>query len=395
MAVESPQAEPRLFRCFAWPWSYHGEVGEGRDLRLDLLRGYCLFAMTIDHVEGPSSWLYRISAAHAIQLVTAAEIFVFISGTVTGLVYQSVIATDGFRDATIRLFSRIGKLYAVVLGLALFYLVLGYLVPGSFGDYRSEDPVDTLVGALTLRYDPSGLFAMYILFLASSPLLLFALEEGKTWHLLGASVLVWLGNLAYPHYFETPLPLYFQFGSWQLIFVLGLVAGYHRARLAALAGRWRSAAFAYVALVAVLAMVLLRLNGAIQAGEFDGALPGLSGPVPETVYEEGGLVYVIYDNVRLPPPRLFTALVYVQVFLLLVHFFYRLLSATLGRLLIPLGQASLYVYTMHLVVVYVLLPLVPGFYEIPGPFYGFALLGVVLLLWAMVRTRFLFFLIPR
>ena len=61
----------------------------------------------------------------------------------------------------------------------------------------------------------------------------------------------------------------------------------------------------------------------------------------------------------------------------------------------PSRQASLYVYAMHLVVVYLLLPLFPGFYSIPEPLYGLALFGIVLLLWAMVKTRFLFFLVPR
>ena len=89
-----------------------------RDLRLDLLRGFCLFAMTIDHVEGRESWIYAISPAHAIQLVTAAECFVFISGVVAGLVYGSVAASHGLRRAATRVFSRIGKLYAVIVGLA-------------------------------------------------------------------------------------------------------------------------------------------------------------------------------------------------------------------------------------------------------------------------------------
>ena len=382
-------------RAVSWPWSYAGVATGERDLRLDLLRGYCLFAMTIDHVAGPQSWLYRVSAAWAIQLVSAAECFVFISGVVAGLVYQGVIAAEGLRGATVRIFKRIGKLYGVVVGLTLFYLALGYLFPTFFGDYWSDNPLETLVGALTLRYDPTGLFAMYILFLALVPLLFFAIGEGKTWLVLVCSALVWVGNLAFPHYFETPFSLYFRFGSWQFIFVTGLVLGYHRAKLLELVRRWCPVYTGYAVLITLLALALLRFNGAVQAGSWDGALPGLSGPLPAPVYQEGGLSEALYDNVRLPPARMFTAFVYIQVFLLLVHYCYQPLRAALGWLLLPLGQASMYVYTMHLLVVYLLLPLIPGFFAIPEPFYGFALFGVVLTLWAMVKTRFLFFLIPR
>ena len=49
-----------------------------RDLRLDLLRGYAVFAMVIDHVAGASP-LYLLSGGNRFS-TSAAEGFVFLSG---------------------------------------------------------------------------------------------------------------------------------------------------------------------------------------------------------------------------------------------------------------------------------------------------------------------------
>ena len=54
MAVARALAFParRTGIGFAWPWTYAAE--SSRDLRLDLLRGFCVFAMIADHVGGDS-----------------------------------------------------------------------------------------------------------------------------------------------------------------------------------------------------------------------------------------------------------------------------------------------------------------------------------------------------
>jgi hypothetical protein len=195
-------------------WRY--DVEGGRDLRLDLLRGFCLFAMTIDHVQsatgklGPESWVYRASPAHAIGVISAAEVFVFLSGLVMGSVYVRVVRRHGLRTASIRALRRARKLYLVLLGLGVAYVLVATVatVPGV---PAGEKPLDYIVGILTLRNDHTGLIAMYLLFVALAPIAFFALEEGKTGWVLGTSVAVWAGNLLCPRYFDTPFQLYFEF----------------------------------------------------------------------------------------------------------------------------------------------------------------------------------------
>src|SRR5215216_6626704 len=64
-------------------WRY---VAEGkRDLRLDYLRGFAVFAMVADHLGG-ASWLYALTGGNRF-FVSAAEGFVLIAGLVVGIVY--------------------------------------------------------------------------------------------------------------------------------------------------------------------------------------------------------------------------------------------------------------------------------------------------------------------
>lgn len=141
-------------------------------------------------------------------------------------------------------------------------------------------------------------------------------------------------------------------------------------------------------------MLLFRLNAAVWDGEPAGALPP---PMSTWIQElsDREMLGELYANQRLVPGRLFATLVWIQAFFLAVTYLYRPLAATVGWLLIPLGQSALYAYTMHVILVYLLLPLFPSFYDIPEPLYGLAVLCFPLLLWVMVKKRFLFFIVPR
>src|SRR5258708_12496321 len=64
-----------------------------RDLRVDLLRGFCIFAMVVDHFGG-DSWLYAITGGNRFY-VSAAEGFIFISGFLMVQAYRSTPDRSG------------------------------------------------------------------------------------------------------------------------------------------------------------------------------------------------------------------------------------------------------------------------------------------------------------
>lgn len=71
------------------PWGPYVPSEAGRDLRIDLLRGFCVLAMIVDHIAGPSL-LYGITGGNRFY-TSAAEAFIFISGLVMGLVSRRLI----------------------------------------------------------------------------------------------------------------------------------------------------------------------------------------------------------------------------------------------------------------------------------------------------------------
>jgi hypothetical protein len=74
--------------------------------------------------------------------------------------------------------------------------------------------------------------------------------------------------------------------------------------------------------------------------------------------------------------------------------FWRPIHRALGWFLVPLGQATLYVFVMHVLLALVVAN-VPGLAS-AGVVVGTLAYVVILgLLWVMVRTRFLFRLVPR
>src|SRR5215217_1842073 len=94
----------------------------GRDPRLDVLRGFCVFAMIVDHIGG-SSWLYVLTGGNR-GPVTAAEGFVFLSGLVLGIVSRQRVLKAGIKSAIRSTLSRAWTLYWLTVALTLIFVVL-------------------------------------------------------------------------------------------------------------------------------------------------------------------------------------------------------------------------------------------------------------------------------
>src|SRR5438552_2273383 len=87
-----------LWRRLSSIFRAYGYVGEnGRDLRIDLLRGLAVLAMVVDHIAGPSK-LYLLTGGNHFY-TSAAEAFIFLSGLTVGLVYRRVIERQGLAIA--------------------------------------------------------------------------------------------------------------------------------------------------------------------------------------------------------------------------------------------------------------------------------------------------------
>src|SRR4029077_16348594 len=93
-----------------------------RDLRLDLLRSFCIFAMVVDHFGG-DSWLYAITGGNRFY-VSAAEGFIFISGFIMGQAYRAKRDRSGLPVAMGDALRRARTLYLATVAMTLIFSAL-------------------------------------------------------------------------------------------------------------------------------------------------------------------------------------------------------------------------------------------------------------------------------
>jgi hypothetical protein len=371
-------------------WSYN--IPGPRDLRLDWLRGYATMAMVIDHL-GSSSYLHVITGGNAF-FVSAAEAFVFISGMIVGLVYGDTLRHEGYGPAARKALLRAWTLYklTVVLTIGFIFFVVSDNLPwASWLD--PADPLEYVLGIVTLRrtFVFVDIPLMYTLLMLLAPLGLYFLRGKHGWLVLGASWVIWFAYQLSPIQQSIPTVIQgnwiFKLPAWQLLFFNAMVIGYNRDFLTnRLRGFHASARYAYYLLAgsAFAALIVLYLQ--------DQRL--LSYIMPQE--QSTALLSALFDKSALAPGRLIAALIVFQFAFLTVTFFWQQCERL--RLFIAIGQNSLYAYTMHIVlllVLYAAIPFLPFYSEHNTLINTIAQLGAVLLIYWMIKKRFLFKFVPR
>lgn len=318
-------------------WRYDPAVSR-RDLRLDFLRGVCLAKMVFNHL-----WK---TPAHALQpwlgYVTAAEGFFLVSGTVVGIVHGRRVHERGLGATGRSVLQRSLNLYLANLAFVFLFLALevtGVVPNDFFGFGRSFSWWQPF--QLNQPYYLQVL-PRYVAFLAAAPLALWCLTTRRTPWLLAAAAGLWLAYLAHGGLLVPGLEprrhLDFPLLAWQLLFFVGMALGYHHRRL----GSWWR-----------------RLPGKTTAS----ALLAIS--------------------------------VLFALALLVTDRFWQPLRRSAGPVLLPFGQASLYLFLLHIPVVWLGRSGVPVLSAL-SPHWGLLLVdaAVMALLWLAIRRRFQFGFVP-
>jgi hypothetical protein len=221
-----------------------------RDVRIDWLRGFAMVCVIVDHSQRSSllSWF----SYQRFWVVTAAEVFVVLSGIVLGTVYGARLIRYGLLSMTSRLLRRALVLYLAFIGVTFSILALSaagvdvsavttwdpiainwFLDPRSMTAHDWQD-------LLMLRYGSWAfeIVALYVwLVIVAVPCLWIVRTLG--WRpLLAVSWAVYLGYRLAPQgvtgaEFESTFPIL----AWQLLFVHGIVIGYFREQIGALVAR--------------------------------------------------------------------------------------------------------------------------------------------------------------
>jgi hypothetical protein len=368
-------------------WQYDSELYGKRDLRIDLLRGVAIVSMVVNHLEC-RSYFNNITQGHI--YASSAEGFVFLSGFVLGFVTLQRIDKVGLNSAMQKLIERAKILYftsfILIAGLGLLSIVAPGMTRPSF-ERAPGEWWQILLAAGTLHLAPPivDILQLYVLCLLASPAIFWLLRRGLLLPLLTASWTLWWIQQVHPYSFSfQPIDRahpYFVFSTWQILYVHGVAAGYHKDTLAK---TWKRLPKIPV-LLGMLAIVIL----ALITAHFDLQL----GTWPAKV-QDRALWLRLTDRSINGPIRLVTLLGLFSLMFMAVDRFWVPLSKTLGKLLIPLGQNSLYVYIIHV-------PLTLIWFMVPGLIQGSTWLVSIAqaiaigLCWLMVKKEILFKVIPR
>jgi hypothetical protein len=388
------------------PDAPYAPASGSRDLRLDFMRGFVMMFVICVHLE----YLSYINALmwERLGFFSSAEGFVGLSGVVLGMVYGQKLGKDGFRACAIRIWRRALQLWRVNVFIIASILVMRVLPwpdtavlthwqPATGGQgYALFPPLGThwwelLKQSLLLQIGPHQfqVMGLYVLVIAGAPAVLLALHRGHWRAVLLASAAVylmnlWLGLRIGPLKSEYAFPVL----SWQFVFYGGMVAGFHHravfARLADPEGGWMMR----VALAGTVLFALAALGN-----------PGTAfWPWPLPWRYDSASFQLIYDTwlakERLAPLRLLNNLCFYAVFFRLLSLHWETCHRALGWLLVPIGQASLYVFIWHVYIV-LLVANLPLAAMHSAELNTVAHILAVLLVWWMVRSRFLFAWVPR
>src|SRR5215831_15759427 len=349
-----------LRRLQALSYYATADVANRRDLRVDLLRGFCIFAMVVDHFGG-DSWLYAVTGGNRFY-VSAAEGFIFISGFVMGQAYRAKRDRSGLPAAMGEALLRARTLYLATVAMTLIFSALFLYTDIALWTGRDFGlGIDTwqeiTVAALTLHYTYHGtdILAMYTLLLMIAPLILLLLSVGEWWMVLIPSWLLWLAYQVYPE--EATVPWYIRHGenfpiaAWQVLFVTGHVLGFYRDGLTRWLQHFRRLRVFMVALGVAVTLGLISLAWGAENGFFD---------IDPNVLDES------FFKVPLRPARIVAFLSVAIVAYTCATYLWVPLRRGLGWLMLPLGQAALYCYIVHFFLIVLVYNLAPTLEAVPG-----------------------------
>lgn len=359
----------------------------------DLMRGYFMVAIIIDHLRffpnGLDWWAMRGGL-----FVTAAEGFFLISGLVLGIVRGAKLIDKPMSVVSKILLKRGVQLYLTVVVLALVFTAIGWLYvnagatgvkPGLASPDMSIWQVILSAFSLQYYYGWADYLRLYAIFLFVSPLAFWLLRRMKWYLVLLISLAVWA---IYPLLLPYQSGEYWQPVSWQLIFFIGVIAGFHWNNIL---DAWRSLTKRVQRIIIVSTVSIASITIAINVGIMLSTMGYNMGSIltPQLQHD---LYVTFFDKERMPLTRLLLALIWFGAGFYIFQRFEKGIRKVLGWLLLPFGTNSLYVYTLHAFAVFFV-----HIHLSSGPLWWNFLVttGVIIVIRLFVHYKILMKIIPR
>jgi len=349
-----------------------------RLLEVDFFRGAAILVIFWNHLlllVQTAGFLVRSPFRIHYGFSDSAAVFVFLSGLVSGIVYDKVLESNGFLQAQLKALRRAGQIYGgqlitlgVLVACASLWSDRGSLDPlrRQLEDFRAH-PIAEGLGLISLQscLDYVDILPFYIVILTLVPIVLLGFRKHPALTLLVSST-IYLGvqvfrilklNLWMFDWFVNPF-------AWQFLFVLGLYVGYRRRNGPFALPRYRP----LVALAAVIAVVSFV------------KIPWMQSTLSPALASMG-----IVSLAALPIPWIqkdFLEPVYLLHFISLAYLAWlaapkirKIVYTSFARPLVITGQHSLFLYCLATILDYVLTHFIVGIGGRPWVFLVAGLLG--------------------
>ena len=317
-----------------------------RLVELDILRGFLLLWMTLTHLPTKAS----VISNQTFGLVSGAEGFIFLAGFMIGQLEHRVERKRGIRATLRDVMKRIARVYAYHAAL----LTIAFVIVAPFAvryhrvalenllSFYLAHPMPAAVAAALLEYRPSlfDILPMYVIFLALTPLARHAAVRWGWDPVVYASFALWavaqfgLRHWLYTHLYVLGMAVpensigAFDMYAWQLLWFVGLALGsIYSDQVSAEPAEHSSLPPRLIQLSIGVALVFLVLRYS---------------PVDHWINAEsyGWLV----DKWHLGPARVIN---FAALTIVLVRFGQHIAALPLFQPLAMLGQASIEVFSVH------------------------------------------------
>lgn len=323
---------------------------------LDLLRGFFIFVIVIDHLQFWPSPLRYLTGEGRLW-VSAAEGFFLISGLLIGYIRAYKGRSTHLSVLTKKLASRAFMLYVWGIGITLF-VVLFTMMVGQHAQLPSLPNEQTLASWPSLLWAIvsgqyfSGLIyflRLYAIMLLVTPLFLWLVRKGQFIVIVALMLGAYLLSFRWP---EAAL-------QWQLLFFGAALIGY---KFEAIIGYFRShratkKLFVITSLTATTITILLSFFFVFGWDIVENPDNTLMSRDTYVGLRQG--IDPIFSNNPMAPGRIILAFVWFSGLLVIIHLLKRYILRALGWLLIPFGERSLSVYCLQALLLPIIVVLIP------------------------------------
>lgn len=188
---------------------------------LDILRGLFLVVIAVDHFAWTPSLFIQILTERSLLFASAAEGFFAISGILVGYIYGPRILKTT-KLIVFKIWKRALLLYCLSVGFTILYTVWYTLYPSyHFLEFVPLSTPTFLVNTLTLQhtYGWADFLNRYAVFMFISPLALWLIAKGRWYVVAAVSFAIWLSVQSYG--------VQLVYTAWQLPFMGGVIIGYY------------------------------------------------------------------------------------------------------------------------------------------------------------------------